>query len=440
MEENKLEQNEEVEFKESPENIPLKDSTNSKNETLDDSVNEFSKNVENSFSNDDFMVEVPSAPVQEMSSKAKNKGLKVFISIICFMLALSIALGTGYFFGINKNKNTIGSLQLNDKPSNDKILSTEAVYNLISPSVVGIKVYNSEGVKGYASGVVYSEDGYIITNDHIYEDVPDAMFKIYDYSGKSFDAKYIAGDVRSDLAVLKINADGFFPAAFGNSDQIGFGEDVVAIGRPSSPTDSSSITKGIISYPNRRVSNSLNYSTKLIQTDSAINPGSSGGALVNMFGQVIGITSSKLVGSSYEGIGYAIPTVTVKKVVESLIKNGTVVNRARLGFTYQQIDELSNPSKLSKYGLLVVSVTDDSDMKGKVSAGDIIVAVNGEQILTDDVLINALDLTLPGEIMTFDIITKSGAQKQIKVKVLQDSGTSSYQTNEKVEDIPLLPQ
>ena len=388
---------------------------------------------------DNAFVEIPviSTELTESSHTTKRNGIKLFFALICFLLAVSIAATAGYVVGSNKDKIIGNGITLSPKPSANEVLSTEEVYNKVNPSVVGITIYNDKGVSGYASGVVYSEDGYIITNDHIYENVKNAKFKIHDYQSNTFEAHYVAGDARSDLAVLKIDSDGFFPATFGNSDEINFGEAVVAIGRPNSPSDDSSITKGIISYPKRRVTNSTNYSSKLIQTDSAINPGSSGGALVNMYGQIVGITSSKLVGDSYEGVGYAIPTVTVKKIIESLIENGTVVNRGRLGFTYQQLDSFSETNGLS-YGLLIASVSEDSDMLNKVVAGDIITAVNGEKIVTDDVLIDTLEATLPGETLTMDIYTKSGITKQIKVKVLHDYGTSSYVTEE--AEIPLLPQ
>ncbi len=396
--------------------------------------------LEDTFEVEEVSTEVP-ITVKELEiedKKQKNKGLKAFIAILCFLLAISIAACAGYIVGSSNKKNSSNGITLESKPDIADKMSIEEVYNFVNPSVVGITVYNSEGVKGYASGVVYSEDGLIITNDHIYEDIPDAKFKIHDYDGNAYDARYVAGDTRSDLAVLKINSDGFFAASFGNSDEINFGEAVVAIGRPSSPTDNSSITSGIVSYPNRRVTNSTNYSSRLIQTDSAINPGSSGGALVNMYGQVIGITSSKLVGDSYEGVGYAIPTATVKKIVESLVENGKVVNRARLGFTYQEVTAVSVDENEVSYGLRVVSVSEDSDMFGKVFAGDIITTVNGKKIITDDILIDLLETVLPGDTLTLEILNKSGDTKQIRVKVLQDTGTSSYTTSE--EDLPLLPK
>ena len=370
--------------------------------------------------------------------RTKNKGLKTFIAILCFLLVISIAACAGYIVGSSNKKSSSNGITLEPKPDSAEAMAVEEVYNFVNPSVVGITVYNSEGVKGHASGVVYSEDGLIITNDHIYEGIPDAKFKIYDYDGNTYDARYVAGDTRSDLAVLKINSDGFFAATFGNSDEINFGEAVVAIGRPSSPTDNSSITSGIVSYPNRRVTNSTSYSSRLIQTDSAINPGSSGGALVNMYGQVIGITSSKLVGDSYEGVGYAIPTATVKKIVESLVQNGKVVNRARLGITYQEVNSVTVDKNAISYGLRIVTVSEDSDMFGKVTAGDVIISVNGQKIITDDILIDLLETVTPGDTLALEILNKSGDTTQIRVKVLQDTGTSSYTTSE--DDLQELPK
>lgn len=387
---------------------------------------------------DEVEIPVETSVVTEMPNIVKKNGIKTFFTLLCFLLAISIAAGAGYLVGSNKDRGVLGGLLLSPKPNTGSALSTEEVYNKVNPSVVGITVYNKDGVKGYASGVVYSEDGYIITNDHIYEDVKDAKFKIHDYKSNVYEASYVAGDTRSDLAVLKIDYEGFFPATFGNSDEINFGEDVVAIGRPSSPSDDSSITKGIVSYPKRRVTGSTNYSSKLIQTDSAINPGSSGGALVNMYGQIIGITSSKIVGNSYEGVGYAIPTVTVKKIIESLIANGTVVNRGRLGFTYQEVNAFTVTNGGPSYGLTIVSVSEDSDMLNKVVPGDVLIGINGQKITSDDVLIDTLESVLPNDTLSLEVITKSGATKQIKVKVLHDFGTSSYITE--VEDLPLLPE
>ena len=362
--------------------------------------------------------------------------------VLVFVIVLCGVFTGGYYLGKNHKKTSYGgtnSLLLESKPNDSAILSSEQVYTAVNPSVVGILIYNKSGIKGYASGVVYSEDGYIITNDHIYADFENPQFKVYTYDGSVYTAAFVAGDTRSDLAVLKINSAGFFPAKFGNSDELIFGERVYAIGRPNDATADSSITTGIISFLNRRVANSTNYSSKLIQTDSAINPGSSGGALVNQYGQVIGITSSKLVGSAYEGVGYSIPTTTVKKVVESLIANGKVVDRARMGISYQEIDEIT--AEISNYqssGLYVASVSEESGFYGKLSVGEMIIEVNGARIKSDSVMLDAIEAAKPGDEMTLTVIAKTGVTRNITGKLIADQGTSSY-VNES-SDITPLPE
>ena len=379
----------------------------------------------------------------EQTVTDNRKGLRIFIFLLCAVIALSAAVATGYYIGRYGNRNSNGgnaSLELQEKPTEENPLTAEQVYDSVNRSIVGITIYNSSGVSGYASGVVYSEDGYIITNDHIYSEVTDAKFKIYTYDGAVYDAAFVAGDARSDLAVLKINADGFFPATFGNSDELAYGEAVLAIGRPNDATADSSITSGIISFLNRRVANASNYSSKFIQTDSAINPGSSGGALVNMYGQVIGITSAKVVGNEYEGIGYAIPTVTVKRVVDGLISNGKVIDRAKLGVSYQEIDAVTAEynKDYSVAGLYIASITEESSLHGKVEVGEIITAVNDVAITKDDILLDIIENAKPGDTLKFSVYTRSGKYKTVQAKLIADEGGSSYKTTE--NEPPLLPE
>ena len=272
----------------------------------------------------------------------------------------------------------------------------------------------------------YSEDGYIVTNDHIYAEIGAPKFKVYTSDGKEYDAVFVAGDQISDLAVLKIDASGFTPAEFGDSDQIVYGENVVAIGRPSDATHDSSITKGVISSTGRRVSTSSNYSAKLIQTDSAINPGSSGGALVNMYGQVIGITSSKLAGISYDAVGYAIPTKTMKRICEELIKDGKVTSRAKLGITYTAINSVT--AEINGYdtvGLYVASVTEDSDLYGKVKEGDIITQINGINVTSDDIVLDIIENSVAGDTITVTVIS-GNTTKTFEAELKANIGTSSY--------------
>ena len=384
----------------------------------------------NDFNNYDEQFEVvddtKKAPIQfddgDEPPKRKGRGFKIFIACISLTVALCIAVSCGYLAGQYSSGSEI---ELFGKP--DKKLSAENIYKTVNKSVVGIVIYNGKGIKGYASGVIYTADGYIVTNDHIYEDVPDAKFKIYTADGKIYDGKFIAGDTRSDLSVIKVNASALTPAAFGNSGESLCGEEVLAIGRPRDAAANSSVTKGIISYVNRRVRNSTNYSEKLIETDSPINPGSSGGALVNMYGQVIGITSSKLVGEDYDSVGYAIPSATVKFVIESLIKNGKVVGRSRLGITYQEFDSATASIAGSKYfGLKIAEVQKESDLYGNVKVDDIITHVNDVAIVNDGVILDVIEANKPGTVITLTVVRGNNAPKKLKCKLLSYVGGSSY--------------
>lgn len=411
--------------------------------------------IQDVFTDDEINIEIDEADVKNYYNQPtaapiefnqiptdNKKGMRVFIFLLCAVVALSAAVAAGYYIGKYADKNSQSNnsiLELEEKPTDENPLTAEQVYDTVNRSIVGIMIYNSSGISGYASGVVYSEDGYIITNDHIYDEVTDAKFKIYTYDGTVYDATFVAGDTRSDLAVLKIDASGFFPATFGNSDELSYGEQVVAIGRPNDATAESSITSGIISFLNRRVANASNYSSKFIQTDSAINPGSSGGALVNMYGQVIGITSAKVVGDEYEGIGYAIPTVTVKRVVETLIANGKVIDRAKLGVSYQEINEITAKysSQYAAAGLYVATVSEESDLYGKINVGDIITAVNDIEITRDDILLDIIENAKPGDTLTFTICTSNGKYKTVQAKLIADEGGSSYNaTQEQSTELP----
>ena len=362
--------------------------------------------------------------------KPMSRGLKLFALIMAAVILLTGVSVTGYFLGRNSisygtRKNV--NLNLAAKPKETDEMTAAEVYDKVNASVVGITVYNTAGNGSQASGVFYSADGYIVTNDHIYSEVGAPKFKVYTSDGKEYDAKYVAGDQVSDLAILKIDASGFTPAQFGNSDEIICGENVVAIGRPSDAAHASSITKGIISSTARRVKTISNYSAKLIQTDSAINPGSSGGALVNMYGQVIGITSSKLAGVSYDSVGYAIPTKTMKRICEELISKGKVVSRAKLGITYTAINSVSAEINGYDYvGLYIASVAEDSDLFGKANAGDVITRINGIEVTSDDVVLDIIEESSAGDKVSVTVVSKTGKESTFDITLKANTGESSY--------------
>lgn len=421
----------EIEVEKTEQSVLEKELENNSATNLSNATDEpFHNTALNSDNNStDVPINLPSA-VKE-PKKVLDKGFKAFVIILAVAVLISACSVGGYFIGRNSafrgNSNIV--LDLEAKPKDTDEYSAAQVYSIVNKSVVGIIAYNEKGDTASVSGVVYSEDGYIITNDHIYASITAPKFKIYTYDGSEYDAKYVAGDNRSDLAILKIDSKGFYPAVFGNSQELVVGENVVAIGRPSTAQTESSITTGIVSLTERRLAITSSYSTKFIQTNAAINPGSSGGALVNMYGQVVGITSSKITTAKYEGVGFAIPATEVKKVVDSLIKNGEVLNRAKIGITYYAIDSITAEiNKFSVTGLYVDSVTEDSKFYGKLAKGDMITHLNGNPIDSDTDVLNYIDSAKPGDIVTFTVITAKGNIKTISGELIKAETISSYTT------------
>lgn len=370
------------------------------------------------------MPTIDMTPIDQVDNGNK-KGLRVFALILCAVIILCTGVTAGYFFGQDGGINTNMSVDLSKKPTNSDMLMPGEVYEQANNSIVGISVYNSKSLSS-ASGVIYSNDGYIITNDHIYDEIAGAKFLVYTADGNEYHAKYVAGDARSDVAVIKITEKvNLTPAVFGDPNELYIGEPVVAIGRPTGAQTANNLTGGYVSYVGRRVGSTTNYSMPYIQTDSAINPGSSGGALLNMYGQVVGITSSKIAGSEYEGMGFAIPMTTVKKVAESLIKNGHVDNRAKLGISYTEIDTIYSELYKMQKGLRIASVDANSGLYSKVKEGEIIIAVNGKKIVNADTILDEIENSVPGDTIKITVTGEKG-ERDVSAKLLGDKGSSSY--------------
>lgn len=395
----------------------------------------YDASINSNIVNDDIPVwnKVEYTPVGKIEDyQPMSKGLKLFCVIMAAVVVLTASTAAGYFMGRSSvSRSYIGSnvdVDLAAKPTNTDQSTPAQVYAQVNESVVGIRIYNEAGEMSDASGVIYTKDGYVVTNDHIYSEIGAPKFKVFTHDGTEYDAVYVAGDTVSDLAVLKIeNGKNFKVAEFGDSEQLVNGESVVAIGRPSDATDNSSITSGVISLTKRRVKTTSSYTARLIQTDSAINPGSSGGALVNMYGQVVGITSSKLAGVEYDAIGFAIPTKTMKRVVEQLISEGKVTDRAKLGITYQEVNSVT--AEIENYaavGLLVVSVGEDSDVYQKIGEGDIITHVNGRAITNDDIVLDVIEDCKAGDTISLTVLLSNGSEADFDVKLRANISESSY--------------
>ena len=282
--------------------------------------------------------------------------------------------------------------------------SLQDIYRNSVESIVGIRTYVS-GKMGYywGTGIIISADGLILTNAHLIEGCTSAKVILQDDT--QLEALLVGYDSTSDLAVLKIEATDLTPAVFGDSDALTVGDRVAAIGNPLGEEFRSTLTDGIVSGIDRGM-NYDGHSINLIQTNTAINEGSSGGALVNMYGQVVGVTNMKMMSSfsSIEGIGFAIPSVTVRSVVNDLIREGKVVGRPAIGITVGAIAEEAARHYDLPEGLYVSSVIENTDAWQKgIREGDIITAVNGTPARsTDDILKIRNGLGL-GDSITFTI-------------------------------------
>ena len=286
----------------------------------------------------------------------------------------------------------------------EKELSLQELYQNCSPSIVAISGY-VDGKTGYSwgTGVVLSQDGLILTNTHVIEDCDRATVTLYDDS--VYEAKLVGADAISDVAVLKIEATGLPAASFGDSGSLMVGDRVAAIGNPLGETFRMTLTDGIISAIERGI-NYNGHSMTLLQTNTALNEGNSGGPLFNMYGQVVGVTNMKMMSSysSIEGIGFAIPSSTVKSVVNALVAEGEVRGRPSVGITIGGIPDNASEHYNIPGGVYVSDVTKGSDAEAKgIQVGDIITAVNGQPVSTVDEVGAIKNQLNVGDSMTFTI-------------------------------------
>ena len=291
-------------------------------------------------------------------------------------------------------------------PSQEFVISSEGlvkgdityIANKVGPSVVGIKVVRNtvntvlkrtvaEEFQG--SGIILTEDGYIVTNYHVVSDADirnenakNNELTVFLPDGEEVEAKYIGGDSSKDIAVIKINKNNLDPAILGDSANLKVGEIAVAIGNPLGIEFAGSVTGGYISALNRTIELDSDM-FNLIQTDAAINPGNSGGALVNSFGEVIGINTAKISISGVEGLGFAIPINDVKPIVSDLIQYGYIKGKAFIGIVGRDITEEMALWYEMPAGVYVLSVNEgfSADIAG-IQKSDIIIELAGEKVVS----------------------------------------------------------
>lgn len=411
----------------------------------------------------DKVEDVPTKP------KKKRKGIVV---LVCIAVLCGVVAIYGIFSAVNTgNKNndkpsTSQSQQDNNdaddsdadnnseaaqasvkssneaaKTDEDGNLTAAGVAQKVKESCVGITVYTEQNAYSYfynygqnsssggktasgeGSGVIMSyADGktYILTCAHVIAD--GSSFTVTLDNDEEYEATMVGYDSQTDIGVLSIEAKGLPIAEFGDSEDIEVGEDCIAIGCPGGLTFKNSVTRGIVSALDVPVSSSIGYNNECIQVDAAINPGNSGGALFNMQGQVIGINSSKIASTEYEGMGFAVPSNTAVETANSLIKNGYVAGRAKIGIQYNTLSNYNSAQSIlnalaqqgyeNAAGTMVIQVIDDeSDLKNKgIQQYDMIVAVNGNTLTSVDVLTSVLAKSKPGDTVKLTIARIEGNQ------------------------------
>ena len=350
-------------------------------------------------------VQTPSPRPEEAQSSPKKKRNGVWFAVAAILLALCTA--TAFLAGYWANAGTtVFEIPRNGSPTYAVATPTEGeemtaaqVIEKVTPSVVVIKVSITDSASGrigtgFGTGIIYTDNCYILTNAHVIEDANNITVQTYDE--KTYRANIIGYDTTSDVAVLKIDATDLTPAVFGDSSTLVPGAEVIAIGTPYSLNLSYTSTKGIVSAIRNNFSfPELNTALDLIQHDAAINSGNSGGPLLNMYGQVIGINSIKISGT-YENLGFALQINTVIPLMEQLMNTGTV-SRPAIGI------QGSTESNLG--GVLVANVISGgaADQAG-LQAGDLITKMDGTRINSIEELKKMLGEKKVGDQITLTVI------------------------------------
>ena len=374
--------------------------------------------------------------------KPPRKGRRTLLRVLACVGVVALGFGGGIGgavlasrTGLTGNQVVVQQVQrdtsdaANANSTGGESMSLQQISSVVSPSVVAITTEQMSGSQtwfggyyvqsGAGSGVIISQDGYILTCAHVVDGA--TSVKVQLQNGETYDASIVGSDATSDIAVLKIEATGLTPAVIGDSDALAVGETVVAVGNPLG-TLSNTVTDGIISALNREVTVEDNDMT-LLQTNASISPGNSGGGLFNANGELIGIVNAKSSYSEAEGIGFAIPIDQAMEVAQQLIENGAVI-RPALGVKILDVMDANTANQLgvSTTGVYVVEVTAGGGAEAAgVQAGDRIIAVDDTAVsssnsvksyLADKQVGDTVNLQVEreGKVLTLTVTLGSGAQ------------------------------
>lgn len=399
--------------------------------------------------------------VNEVPAKKKSKGFKGFI-IALVAVVVCVAVVLAVYPRFKKEDTTAKSgdstqLTLSETPTtktgNSGIPSSETVAANAEKFNVGIKLYgqsqsmfsssSNNSLVGEGSGIIMGEDSskkytYIVTCAHVISSVKTSGYTmtVTDYEGNNYDGILVGYDSKTDVGVVKIAKTGLTAAEFGDSTSLKKGQTVYAIGNPGGSEFFGSFTKGMVSAIDRPISSESGYEMKCIQHTTPINSGNSGGALMNEYGQVIGINSSKIVSTGYEGMAFAIPISDAKTIIDDIISNGYVTDRPKLGISYaaaekyQQYAMVVKLKNLPSGSLVIASISTDSSLaNSNAKVGDLITAVNGEKLDTADVLLDKIENGKVGDKLKLELCRINSDYSvdtfTVEATLVEDKGTSA---------------
>ena len=318
------------------------------------------------------------------------------------------------------------SMEIRKKPENSDggfvVKDVSDVVQKVRPSVVGVitESFQTYSTSSTGSGIILSEDGYIVTNNPVVEGGDSIAVTLDD--GETYAAELIGTDVKSDIAVLKIDAQNLPAAEFGDSSQVEVGEAAIAIGNPLGLNGT--VTAGIISAVDREIQVGSSNMV-LLQTDASINPGNSGGALLNEYGQVIGVNSAKISSEDSEGLGFAIPSNTVGPIVEELIDKGYVSGRPLTGISGRNVSALAAAFYNIPQGILVDQVAPESDAAAKgLTAGDVIIGVDDIRVENISDACTLRDEHKAGDTMKLTFY-RQGSTHEINIQLMEETNQQS---------------
>lgn len=401
-------------------------------------------------------------PQKKEAEKVKSKNKRLGIAIAAVLIAVSLisvsvlavfALKSGKIQSGKDKDNTSVEAEIpfaDTQKGNAAEGSAQAIYQKAHESNVGVIVYskNKSTIASEGSGVVLptvisggnGSKTYIVTCAHVLETSSAYKTVIKTHNGEQYDAKIVGVDRKTDIGVVSVEGAELKAAEFATSSSVSVGDTVYALGNPGGSTFFGSFTNGMISAIGRPVDSPVGYEVSCIQHTAAINPGNSGGALLNSAGQVIGINSSKIASTEYEGMGFAVPSETVKDIVENIIAHGYVTGRAVLGIkfttsTYSQVHSaIVQSHDLPAGSLIIYSISQNSDLAGKdVKEGDMVIGFNGKDLDDYNELLDFVEKGSVGDKLTLKICRIDQNYKlstfEIETKLVEDTGDLMEEEN-----------